>query len=195
MGIKEVQMSKMTEASPLSNYSSQVSATKMLCNKQSQSQRITIGISFLLLGMQVSLTLQGSWNWIGVAPSCQLCSGLFQVSPHSGTRGYPGKFILWQVTEMQKTKPNHEGIFKTPVHITSTNFYQSKQVMWPSPKTMEHGSISQLYQKALEGSHNGRNKDQGTVMQSAMATQVRVIPQRGNEKQSVGFLTASMPML
>lgn len=57
MGIKEVQMSKMTEASPLSNYSSQVSATKMLCNEQSQSQRITIGISFLLLGMQVSLTL------------------------------------------------------------------------------------------------------------------------------------------
>lgn len=151
MGMKEVQMSRMTEASHRSNYSSQVSATKMLCNKQSRSQRTTtIGIYLLLMGVQVATTLQDSRNYISMAPSCQWCSGLFQVSPHSGNRGSSGKFIWWQVTEMPKTKPSHEGIFKTPVHITSTNFYQPKQVRWPSPKTMGHGSISQLYQKALE---------------------------------------------
>lgn len=137
MRIKHMQMSKMTEVSHSSNYSSQVFATKMLCNKQCQAQHITrVGIYLLLMGMQEAWTLQSSKSEICVAPSCQSCSGLFQVSPHSGRRGYPGQFIWWQVTEIQKTKPSHESIFKIPVCLTSTNPCQPKQVMWPSPKTM-----------------------------------------------------------
>lgn len=67
----------------------QMSAAKMLCNKWSHNLSAIQQKAFLycLRMCRLSATLLHGWNWINLAPNCQLGAGLFQVSPHSGIRG------------------------------------------------------------------------------------------------------------